>query len=105
MLVTPNNAEHADQYLDANLPQIGVVNGGHEEPLGNVIEVSRIPHCWSLGTPAIVFREGSKVLVVQFAFPSIQARVVGRPSVKVTRIKIPSLWGQEVAYSTSPLDT
>ena len=99
MLVTPNNAEHTDRYLDADLPQVGVVNGGHEEPLGNVVEVSRVPHCGSLGTPAIVFREGSKVLVIQFAFPSIQARVVGRSSVQVTGFKIPSLRCQEVTYN------
>jgi len=105
MLITPNNTEHMDQYLDADLPQVGVVDGGHEEPLGNVVEVSRIPHCGSLGTPAIVFCEGSKVLVVQFAFPSIQACVVCRSSVEVTGIKIPGLWGQEVTYKTNPLAT
>ena len=105
MSVTLNNTKHTDLYLDTDLPQIGVVNGWHEEPLGNVVEVSRIPHCGSLGTPAIVLREGSKVLVIQFAFPSIQARVVGRSSVEVTRIKISSLWGQEVAYNTKTLAT
>jgi len=81
------------------------MNRGHEESLGNVVEVSRIPHCGSLSAPAIVFREGSKVLVIQFAFPSIQACIVGRSSVEVTGIKVPSLWGQEVACSTNQLGT
>ena len=81
------------------------MNRGHEELLGNVIEVSGISHCWSLSTSAIVFREGSKVLVVQFTFPSIQACIVSRSSVKVAGIYIPSLRGQEVTYDTNPLGT
>ena len=103
MLVIRDDTEYTNQYLDADLPQVGVMNGGHEESLGNIVEVSRIPHCGSLGTPAIVFRESSEVLVVQFAFPSIQTSVVGRSSVEVAGIKIPSLWGQEVAYNTNSL--
>ena len=105
MLVTPNDTGYTNQYLDADLPQVGVVNGGHEESLGNVVEVPGIPHCGSLGTPAVILREGSKVLVIQFAFPPIQARVVGRSSVEVAGLEIPSLWGQEVAYNMNPLGT
>ena len=98
-LVTLNNFQHIDQYLHADLPQIGVMDGGHEESLRNVIEVSR-SHYWSLSSLAKIFRDGSKFLVIQFAFPPIQTCIVGCSSIKVTRIDIPSLWGQEVAYNT-----
>lgn len=101
MLAAPNDTQHADQYLYADLPQVGVVNGRHEESLGNVIEVSRISHCRSLGTPTVVLREGSKVLVIQLTFPSIQACIIGRSSVKVTGIDVPSVRSQEVAYNAN----
>ena len=94
-----------DKYLYADLPQVGVVNGGHEEPLGNIVEVSGIPHCGSLSTSAVVFCEGRKILVIQFTFPSIQACVVGRSSVKVARINISSFRGQEVTYNPKPSGT
>lgn len=81
------------------------MNGGHKKSLGNVVEVSGISHCWSLGTPAVVFCEGGKVLVIQFTFPSVQTCVVGRSPVKVARIEIPSLRSQEVAYNANLLDT
>jgi hypothetical protein len=53
----PDNSQHKHTYLYANLPQISVVNGGHEESLRDVIEVSRISHHRPLGTPAVVFGE------------------------------------------------
>jgi len=99
VLVTPNSREQLDQYLDADLPQIGAVDGVHESSSGNVVEVPG-----SLGAPAVVFHKGGKVLVTRFAFPSIQVDVVGRSSVEV-RIKTPNPWGQEAAYNKNPLAT
>ena len=81
------------------------MNGGHEEALGNVVKISGISHCWPLGTPAVIFREGGKVLVIQFTLPSIQACIVGRSSVEVARFEIPSLRSQEIAYSVNELGT
>jgi len=100
VLVTPNSREQLDQYLDADLPQIGAVNGVHEPPSGNVVEVPRVAGRACCSLP----HEGGKVLVTRFAFPSIQADVVGRSSVEV-RIKTPNPWGQEAAYNTNPLAT
>ena len=90
-----------DQYLYADLPQVCIVNRRHEKSLGNVIEVSRISHCRSLSTPAVVLREGSEVLIIQFTFSSIQACIIGRSSVKVTGIDVPGVRSQEVAYNVN----
>ena len=77
------------------------MNGGHKKPLGNVIEIPRISHCRSLGTPAVVFCECGKVLVIQFTFSSIQTCIIGRSSIKVAGIDISSLRGQEVTCNVN----
>lgn len=87
-------------HFHSNLPKIGIVHGGHEQPLRNFVQVARVAHSRSLGAFAVVLCDTSQVLIIEFAFVSVQTSMIRLSSARVFVLSIyASVGRQEVAWT------